>query len=155
MAGASRPRAIECGVAPVDRWLRNDREKVLHLGDSGRRPSGTLGLLALRPRAHAAAKRDPTTGDLHSDAARVHLRAALERLLDLHLDVGRRHARLDHDQVADPLHADEVAHRALGGSLLVLPLDLDLESDPALADGDLHLPIGYGKVVLTRPCSGR
>src|SRR5438128_9890790 len=152
---AGEPGAAE-GPGPPSaewstRWLRHDREEVHHVGDSGRRPGRTLGLLTLRPRAHAAAKRHLTTGDIHGDAAGVHLGAALERLLDLHLDVGRDHARLDHDLVADPLHAHEVPHGALGGSFLVLPLDLALERDPPLANSHLAHVVGHGLVVLESP----
>src|SRR5882757_1759829 len=82
-----------------------DGEPVVDLGDAGRLPCGALGLLALGPGPHLAAEDDLAAVGLDGDLVRFELGAALERLLDLALDLRRRDPRLDVDEVADALYA--------------------------------------------------
>ena len=49
-----------------------------------------------------------------------------ERLLDLLLDLRRRHARLDGEQVADALDTRQPLHDALGVLLLELPFAVSI-----------------------------
>src|SRR6267142_5785620 len=86
---------------PLRLTLRGDRDAVVDLRDARRREGGSLGLLALRPGAHAAAQNHLAPVGLDRDTARVDLCAAPERILDLPLDLRGRHPGLQEDEVAD------------------------------------------------------
>src|SRR5258706_9528474 len=82
---------------------RRYRDVVLHPDHAGRHPCGARRLLALGPGPYCALERDFRSVGFDNDVIRIDLGVALEGLLDLLLDLGRRHVRLDPDEVAHGL----------------------------------------------------
>src|SRR5207248_2509418 len=72
---------------------RLDDDEVLDVGDARSRPGRTPGSLFFSPGAHAAVQGHLVTVHLDRDASGVQFGAALERILDLGLELGRGHPR--------------------------------------------------------------
>jgi uncharacterized protein (DUF2267 family) len=112
--------------------LRRDDEMAFHPGDSrrgsGRGPRG--GCLAHG--VHVAEQPGGVVGHLDLDVPGVDLGLALERLLDLRLDVRRIRRRPDADQVGHADHPADVTHHPLDLVPLVFKVDVALEGNPAL-----------------------
>src|SRR5438105_111364 len=77
------------GRFPDGYQRRIDGDLVFDLGDTRCRVRGALGFLALRPRAHGPPQRHHAPAGFDGHVLRVDLRAALECILDLALDVDR------------------------------------------------------------------
>src|SRR6185503_18271974 len=119
--------------------LVRDRDPVVDLGDSGRRPRGPLRLLPLRPRAKDAPQDDPAAVHLNRDPRGVRLRAAHQRLFDLFLEVRGRHRRLDGDPIEHALDAGQAPDGLLSVLLLELPVHGAPKCDEAFGDRDVDL----------------
>src|SRR3954447_8602232 len=140
----------------TDHGSRVDRDQVLHLGDTGRRPGDTLGLTALRPRPYAPGQDHLAALGGDADPFRVCLGRAYQGVLDLLLElIGRRAGTRPHgDEVADPLNAGEVPDHPLRLPPLVVPVHLAAQGDPAAGHRDLHHVVWYERVHLERPRDG-
>src|SRR3954469_10675018 len=140
----------------TDRCSRVDRDQVLHLNDTGRRPGDTLGLAALRPRPYAPGQ--DHLAALHGDVDpfRIRLGRAYQGVLDPLLDlVGRRAGtRPPGDEVAGPLAAGEVPDHPFRLPPLVVPVHLAAQGDPTAGHRDLDHVVGYERVHLERPRDG-
>src|SRR5437773_262113 len=120
------------GASVTGRASDTDGDAIVDLGDAGRPPGGTFGFLPLGPRADRALQGHLAAAGFDGDAVGVELRIAAKGLLDLALDLGWCHARLQHDQVADALDALDPQHGFLGAGALVVPLGVTLEREPAV-----------------------
>src|SRR5271157_5219180 len=130
--GWDLPASQQPQELPAARWAvaighpgsssRFDGDKILDAVHPRGRPGLPRGLLLFSPRAHGASQSHLATVHLDGDPMGVHLGAALERLLDLGLDLAWRNSRLDRDQVAHPHDAGQVANGVIGGRPLILPL---------------------------------
>src|ERR1700722_13730085 len=125
-------------------------EAVVDLGHAGRRPGGPLGFPAFSPGVHLAAKDHLASIRLDGDLVRLQCGVALQRLLDLPPDLRGRRARRDVDQVGDALHALQPANRPLGELLLIVPLRLALEGDPAVVDHRRDVLVAEGQLAFDR-----
>src|SRR3981189_2218908 len=128
--------------------LRTDYDPIFDVGDAGRRPRDALGFLAFDPGADGTPQDHLAAISFDGDPIGVHLGVALERVLDLALDVGGLDLGADRNHVAHALDAFRFSHGALGGGLLILPLRRPLQGDPAVLDNDLDLVVRNRQVRL-------
>ena len=84
----------------------------------------------------------------------VNFGVAHQRVLDFLFKIRRRGAGLDRNQVAYSFDSCEPAHDPFSVLLLILPLDLTLESDPAFGDGYLNFVRWHEHVPLQGPERG-
>jgi hypothetical protein len=132
--------SVECWLSVSGRirlWTNGDA--IFDFGDTWRRPGNALGLLALDPGPHGTLKDDFATVGLDHDAIGVDFRIALERFLNLSLDVLRLCAGPELNLVAHAFDPFDPAYCFLRRLPLVLPLDLAFETHPAVLDNHLDV----------------
>src|SRR3979490_3645757 len=93
-----------CGTLPLA-VLRTDYDPIFDVGDAGRRPRDALGFLAFDPGANGTLQDHLAAVSFEGDPIGVHLGVALERFLDLALDVGGLDLGLDRDDGGPALDA--------------------------------------------------
>jgi hypothetical protein len=123
---------------------------ILDAQDARCAPCRPFRLLAFDPGSDPATQDHIATRGFDLDIVGVDLRRSLERLFDPLLDIARRGARLDPDQVGDAFHRLDVPYRLLGTLALELPFDVTFEGEPSVPDGDLDLFGAERKVALQR-----
>src|SRR3984893_7660675 len=125
-----------------------DRDLVIDRGDPRSEPRCSFSFLLFGPRAHLALENRFASLHFNGDVFCVDLCGATQRILDLLLQVGGRGGRFHGNQVAYTRDAPESPYSAFSFILLVLPLHLTLECQPAfvhrhlnLVSRNIHIPL--------------
>jgi len=144
---ASR-RIVEFGRLVSSRPPRSsrspvERDLVLDLGHAGHRPCGVLREIAFVRVFQLASERDLAAVGVNRKILRLEGSDALKRLFDLFAHFINRNVGLDLDLIRDTENANNAMDSMVGGSLLVVPINLARQRDPSLLNGQLDPVILY------------
>src|SRR3989344_5467543 len=115
-----------------------EQQVIFHPRDARHRPGCPFSELALAPQVTLAVEPNHITVDPDMNVLGVHFSIAFERIFDAFADIDDVYPRAQGQPIIHPKHAGQLAHRLLYGFLLVLPVDLAFEGDPAVLNDDLN-----------------